>query len=365
MGYVCCYVAIIATILEYRNLSSNNKLSAMATQYWQSGSFQEVVARKSSGRRVVNILTTGKLAAGKSALINGLVGEEVAPESNSLYPETTEVQKYSRNIDGIMFNVWDSPGIEANTENEEANMQKIAKKLKEVDLLLFCIRMDEARLRKQDSNTLIHFTSAFGEDVWRHTVFVLTFANSVFHPRTKHDPSATKEFFDKRLQNWKKEIRDALIEAGVDRRVTDEIPIIPAGYKDQSLPGGRENWLTEFWSVCLQMMKDHAQPALLKVNINRLRSAQEVVPDDYQLPLHHQPKNVDMLYNVLIILFGVIGFVAGAIMSGPVGLMVSGVAGAMVGYLLQRNMTNLHVVIQEQLEDLGSQKNTTMPVMER
>ena len=137
----------------------------MATQYWQSGSFQEVVARKSSGHRVINILTTGKLAAGKSALINGLIGEEVAPESNSLDPETTEAQKYSRNIDGIMFNVWDSPGIEANTENEEANMQKIAKKLKEVDLLLFCIRMDEARLRKQDSNTLIHFTSAIGEDV--------------------------------------------------------------------------------------------------------------------------------------------------------------------------------------------------------
>ena len=127
------------------------------------------------------------------------------------------------------------------------------------------------------------------------TVFVLTFANSVIHPRTKYDPSATKEFFDKRLQNWKKEIRDALIEAGVDRRVTDEIPIIPAGYKDQSLPGGRENWLTEFWSVCLQTMKDHAQPALLKVNINRLCSVQEVVPDDYQLPLHHQPKNVDTI----------------------------------------------------------------------
>ena len=48
---------------------------------------------------------------------------------------------------------------------------------------------------------------------------------------------------------------------------------------------------------------------------------------------------------MLIILFGVIGFVAGAIVSGPVGLMVGGVAGAMVGYLLQRNMTNLHVVI--------------------
>ena len=312
-------------------------MMATQAQYWQSGSFQEVVARKSSGRRVINILATGKLAAGKSALINGLIGEEVAPESNSLDPETTEVKKYSRNIDGIMFNVWDSPGIEANTVHEESNMQKIAKTLKEVDLLLFCIRMDEARLRKQDSNTLVHFTRAFGEDIWRHTVFVLTFANSVTHPRSKHDPSATKEFFDRRLQNWKKEIRDALIEAGVDRRITEELPIIPAGYRDQqSLPGGRENWLTEFWSVCLQTMKDHAQPALLKVNINRLRSAQEVVSDDYELPLYRQPIIIETLKKTIIPgTVGVLGCIIGIAVGGPAGLAVGGVLGTVTGVVIQ------------------------------
>ena len=39
----------------------------------------------------VNILATGKLATGKSALVNGLIGEEVAPERKNLDQETTEV----------------------------------------------------------------------------------------------------------------------------------------------------------------------------------------------------------------------------------------------------------------------------------
>ena len=310
-------------------------------------SFEELVRdlAQKSGRRVINILATGKLASGKSALINGLIGEEVAPESESLDQETREMKKYSRNIDGIMFNVWDSPGLEANTEDETENFERISEAVPEPDLLLFCIRMDESRLRQQDLKTINHFSEVFGHEVWNHTVFTLTFANLVVPVRGKDDPVARKQFFDDRLLLWTKELREALIKVGVDRGVSDKVSIVPIGYyREPVLPNGQENWLTAFWLVCHQAMKEQARPALLKANLNRLKTVQEVPAEDYHLPFYRQPIVVETLRKAAIP--GTTGIVGGAIgfsVSGPVGMAVGGVIGAVSGYFLQgyaRSMTN-------------------------
>ena len=52
-----------------------------------------------------------KLVAEKAAWVNVLIGEKVASESESLDQETTEMVKHCRFIDGIQFNVWDSPSL--------------------------------------------------------------------------------------------------------------------------------------------------------------------------------------------------------------------------------------------------------------
>ena len=227
--------------------------------------------------------------------------------------------------------------MEANTEDETANIQKIAKDVPKADLLLFCIRMDELRLRKLDLDTIFHFTEAFGQEVWHHTVFAMTFASMVVPVRSKDDPEAKKKFFDDRLQQWTEQLHEALKEAGVANEIVEKVNIVPVSvgyYKDPSLlPNGQENWLTVFWLVCLQAMKQQAQPALLKVNLNRLKSVQEVVPsEDYALPYYRQPIVVDTLRKTVVP--GATRLVGGAIglgVSGPAGMAVGGVA----GYFLQ------------------------------
>ena len=303
-------------------------------------SFEEAVKdfAQNSSRREINVLATGKHAAGKSALVNGLIGEEVAPENDSLDPGTTEIVKYSRNIDGVFIYVWDSPGLEANTVDETLNVEMIAKKVPEADLLLFCIRMDESRLRKQDLNTIIHFTEAFGEEVWRHTVFAMTFANMVVPVRSKDDPVAKKKFFDERLQLWTEQLQKALSEAGVTQEIVEKVNIVPVGYyNDPSLPNGQENWLTVFWLVCLQAMKKQAQPALLKVNLNRLKSVQELEPvEDYSLPFYRRPIVVDTVRKAVVpTATGLVGGAIGLTISGPAGMAVGGVLGAAAGYFFQ------------------------------
>ena len=67
--------------------------------------FYENLRKLAQQTREVNILATGNLATGKSALINGLIGQEVAAERNSLDQETTEVVQYQVTIQEIQFNI--------------------------------------------------------------------------------------------------------------------------------------------------------------------------------------------------------------------------------------------------------------------
>ena len=286
----------------------------------------------------VNILSTGRLATGKSALINALVGSEVAVEGETLDQETTSVASYKTTVQDIVFNVWDSPGIEAGTINELENLKMIARHVPEVDLVLYCIRMDDVRLRKQDIDTIIHFTRAFGEQVWNNAVFALTFANKVTPARNKEDPLNRRQFFEQRLIKWTGELRKVLKEkANVSLEIVEMIPIAPAGYYcDPSLPDGRQNWLSAFWFVCLDAMKDRARPALLKVNLDRFKALEEVTPEDYHLPIYRQPLVVETIRNSIIPgATGVFGCVIGAVVGGPIGLAVGGTIGAVTGFVAQ------------------------------
>ena len=317
----------------------------MATGVFALDNFQDDLSKivRKGGRKVIDILATGRQATGKSAVINCLIGEEVATECSSLDQETSCVTKYNRNVDMIEFNVWDTPGIEANTENETEKFQSIADQVPNVDLLIFCTKMDETRLRKQDSDTIAHFTQAFGDEIWKHAVFALTFANKVVPAahNIRNDPVARREFFKRRLQLWNEQLHNALRKSGVSEEVIQNVCIVPVGYKEQSLPDGSTEWLTTFWSACHKTMKESAQPALLKVNINRLKEAQTVTPEDYHLPVYRWPiiLMTDTAKKVAVpAASGAVIGTAGALIAGPTGFAVGGTLGVIagLGYLFRK-----------------------------
>lgn len=110
-----------------------------------------------SNRREVSILAIGKVGTGKSALINGLIGEEVAPESDH-ESVTTETTDYVTELHGITIQLWDSPGITVDSNDEVPNLADIASQVREVDLVLYCLKMDDLRIQKGDVQTIEHFT---------------------------------------------------------------------------------------------------------------------------------------------------------------------------------------------------------------
>ena len=290
-----------------------------------------------TGHRQVSILATGKLGTGKSALINGLVGEEVATESDSIVSETTKVKAYTANLHGITVSIWDSPGITVGAEDEKENLKSIAEQVREIDLVLYCLKMDDLRIQKQDVLTINHFTEAFGPDFWMNAVFALTFANKVLPPRNYKDPEACKKFFEDRLYKWKEELSQTLIDAKVPECVVESVSFVPAGhYSDPSLPDGCNNWLSRFWSVCLDNMKERAQPALLNLNLDRMKPHQAINMEDYRLPLHKQPINYETVRRCVIPGVGAVaGGVVGGVAAGPVGVPVGGAIGGAAGIAFQ------------------------------
>ena len=54
----------------------------------------------------VNILITGKTGTGKSALINSIIGFEVAKEGGTLKPETDRIEHIVKIVSNLRVQVW-------------------------------------------------------------------------------------------------------------------------------------------------------------------------------------------------------------------------------------------------------------------
>ena len=241
----------------------------------------------------VQVLVTGKTGAGKSSLINGIIGDDIAKEGQLLDRSTTAVRSYSHKYQDVDITIWDSPGLQDGLDKEAEFLKDMREKCANVDLVLYCTRMDDIRLHDDDKRAIEKITKELGKGLWENAVFVLTFANRVEPPlkrayqaEEREDP---KQFFIKRMAWWMETFRKAMKNAGVDHKVVENIPFVPAGYDAvKSLPD-LNDWLSPLWYASILAMKENGQPALLKANLHRIKLPDEVKPEDFRKPLHQQP----------------------------------------------------------------------------
>ena len=145
-------------------------------------------------------LTAGQ---GNSSLVNGLIGSQLAIEGASLKPVTNKIERFVLSRNGIHCTVWDTPGFGESDKIEDKFLNELGCQCNSnVDLILYCISMDSKRWPlQQDTNTFRKITERFGTVVWRHCVFVLTFANN----EVAKCPSGedTKQYFCAKFLNLK------------------------------------------------------------------------------------------------------------------------------------------------------------------
>lgn len=239
----------------------------------------------------LRLLITGKTGEGKSTLVNGILGEDVAVEKADFTRCTTKVEEFKRTIQDVPVTVFDSPGLQDTTENEDEYLQQMQERCKTLSLVLYCTKMTSPRLKDEDKNAIRKLTGAFGEEFWKFSVLVLTFANKEDVSRRDErdedkepepdydDDEAWKELarrrFEGRLKKWQCNIYTFLIEEiGVNEEIVMKIPVIPTGDHRISrenreplrLPD-RENWFVEFWKTCCLRVKETG--LFLKINRHR------------------------------------------------------------------------------------------------
>ena len=98
------------------------------------------------GKDSVEIVLAGKRGTGKSALVNSIVGKQVAEECNGPFSLTAKIVCYTKAVDipseilkkTINVTLWDTPGL-GDLFDDEATAKEITEKCQETDLLVYCL----------------------------------------------------------------------------------------------------------------------------------------------------------------------------------------------------------------------------------
>ena len=325
---------------------------------WDTIVHSEHIKKWLEQSKSLRILVTGKTGVGKSALVNGIVGKYVAKEGDTLDPETSKVMEYRTKIRDVEVVIYDSPGLQDGTLREDEYLKDVEEKSKNVDLILYCTKMTDERITQGDRDAVSKLSNAFGKDkFWKNTLFVLTFANEVRLPPKRASDTTVQppleEYFERRLALWKTKLHELLRGVGIDERIVEDVPVVPAGYHiEPSLPAkGCEFWLSNLWFKCLDRTANAAKPALLKINWNRFATSQEVKKRDlsgkqaYDQPIVYTG-NVNVPPIVLEFLglpsqlseagrtAGRLGSSLGFWVGGGIGMEIGGMAGAILGELI-------------------------------
>ena len=247
------------------------------------------------GRSRLGLVVVGEAGQGKSSLINGLLGKEVAKEGCSLNPETEEVANYCYEENGITVSLWDTPGFGVESdEKEEITLQAMLNQCDPVDLMLYCVRMDQMRWpKKSDIATIRKMTRVFGKRIWQYCQFVLTFANQV--PSLCPSGRDPEQYFTEKVWEFEEKVRDTLKKhAELSDEYIEQICVVPVGdphksdAKSWNLPD-REDWFLEFWMQCTLRIRQTALPTLLQLNRHRLTGMQEDVNSTQPSETHMRP----------------------------------------------------------------------------
>ena len=281
-------------------------------------------------------MITGKTGSGKSSLINGLIGKKVGEEGEGLDRMTTIVEPKELSCEGTLVKIWDTPGLQDGTDEEDRYLQEMKENCSNCNLYIYCLDMSQIRFEASQIRAIQMLTETFGKTFWEKVVFVLTYANQV----KAYCPidSDVEKFFTEKMKAWRAKLAHWLKECGVKEEVADKIEVIPAGYskplKDYPNPWelpGIPNWFHNFWYKCAETMDEKGVPALITINIRRLKSPEEISKLDLSsCPIEEQP----LPNNIGQTAFGSLLAIKGTAASAGLGAGIGGGIGAIMGSLV-------------------------------
>ena len=250
-------------------------MSATAEQSELTKVLEEHCKKQLEEETKLNLLILGEPGIGKSTLINGLVGADVAdtgaPGFLATAGITTEVKIYEYKCNNATINIWDTPGLLDPTCNSDEILEKVKEELSQIDLFLFGINMDKTRYLPENPTKKIiaKISQKIGEDFWKKTLIVLTRANvAITIMRITTAPEVVKSAYETLLEGFKTEVTKDIREYS-----KDSLKFAVAGIDREKklFPDDIEFWLSAFWEKCFECIDSvPGKISLVKVNKDRL-----------------------------------------------------------------------------------------------
>ena len=189
----------------------------------------EQIKRWASVDNKLSVLIAGESGAGKSSLVNTIIGTNAASAGLGPRAIQKDVSCYTRtlhtSVGCIKVLVFDTPGLnDTNLTAEQICSMMVEKTNSCIHVLIYCIDIT-SRFRRSDCELLINLTKYFGKGIWDHTVFALTKADRALSENQGIDLNPIREEF-------KKLVHHTLRDTGLSDETLEAIPFALTAAKD-------------------------------------------------------------------------------------------------------------------------------------
>ena len=234
---------------------------------------------ESTKRNEVTLVTAGRSGVGKSTLIGNILklsDKDTGPKClHSPSSFDKEVQTYSILRGGVSVRIVDTPDVTDSDVNDSKAIAELQEKTGgKCDALLYCVSLlPDSKVDKSDEKLMKKLTRIFGEEMWKHTILVLTFTNVV---KALYPDQNIEVLVDEYAQKFQSVIRRISLSFSVvsiyscDHGQTQSDPLtivaLPAGkspdesFVDDLLVG----WDETIFLEVLKKSDNHSMPVILK-----------------------------------------------------------------------------------------------------
>lgn len=220
----------------------------------------------------VKILVMGLTGAGKSSLVNAMMGDIVAKVQSGPKSCQSKVECHKGERDGIKIKIYDTAGFGDSIISEKKIIKNISESTprKGFDLIIIAIKMTE-RLATDATQMLSSLGKLLDEEMWKRTIVVLTFANLVVTQLEEGYQDYTEDGLQIKINEQTKEFRDLFSDhTKIDKNIVDSIPFILVGsFKRRELPTD-DDWLVTLWDHSIIRCRTEVKPFLKRLSIQRL-----------------------------------------------------------------------------------------------
>ena len=220
----------------------------------------------------VKILVMGLTGAGKSSLINAMMGQIVAKVQPGPMSCQADIECHKGEHDGIKIKIYDTAGFGESTISEKKIIKNISESTprKGFDLIIIAIKMTE-RLATNATQMLSSLGKLLDEEMWKRTIVVLTFANVLVTQLEEgyqdYSEDGLKKEFERQTEQFKTLFSD---HTKIDKNIADSIPFILVGsFKRRRLPTDKD-WLVTLWDHSIIRCRTEVKPFLRRLGIQRL-----------------------------------------------------------------------------------------------